>query len=133
MKLHLFRRHGRLSYHHSMLEFQPRDGNHGVLFYGRSEDEEILRKLGMNCILTSPASVIGESGYSALFAVSGNTTGNLVLCRKMRLLNREIPIIARCGDPDLIDSFEAVGVGRILTAGEHLSEVMSDYRRLKRD
>lgn len=129
----LLQRVGKLSYQHSKLEFLPAGGNRGVLICGGKEEIECVKRKGMTYTVIGTGSVISDSGYSALFAVSHSTEANLQICREMRLLNRDILIIARCGEPELADSFETIGVNRILTDGESLQEILSDYRRSRHD
>lgn len=126
----LLRRLRGVSYRHFSLEDLPSGGNRGVLFCGSQDDLDILQKAGLRCETVGPSSVLTDTGFSALFAVSANTAYNLQLSRKMRLLSSDIPIIARCGREDLRECFELINVNRILMPGESLNSIASEYRRI---
>ncbi len=106
----------------------PGRGNQGILLFGAPEVAMNMQKAGMKYRVISGLPIPEDGYYSALFALSNDDFGNLTVCRAAKCIDPGIYIVARCGVPELRDSFENAGVNRLLDSGEPADTLVAQIR-----
>jgi hypothetical protein len=106
--------------------------NQGVLLYGAPDAKEKICRMGLKCTTLTMLSFPEDGFYSALLALSRDDNGNIALCHAAKRSDPGIVIIARCNAPEQRGVYEAVGVNRLLDAGEPIDGLLTELWGINR-